>query len=332
MVKTRRNSSSDNDNLQIFQKSSIISKLKKAKEHSSNVYKYQTMYQGKDNIHKQPSPITFNRLVRASTPPDMPLDETTNVPKQNYPKYYLPQVIESFQSLNNLSQDHCRYLNHFQFVRQCFDLMRTLPEIPNQYEQCSSSSNKKLLVLDLDETLIHTFMKEVPENCEQITVKIPNKFEKTIHFKIRPFCKEFLNKVSQFFDICVFTAAHSSYANPILDALDPEGCFFKDRYFNDSCTKINQYTVKDLRILKSDLKDVILVDNTALCFGLQKENGVPIVCYTGQETDQELNYLSEFLLYLNTFEDVREGIMRYFKWDKFSKLYRDTAALHQYYF
>lgn len=39
--------------------------------------------------------------------------------------------------------------------------------------------------------------------------------------RIRPFCKEFLEKLSQFAEIIIFTASSSSYANVILDHIDP---------------------------------------------------------------------------------------------------------------
>lgn len=58
------------------------------------------------------------------------------------------------------------------------------------------------LVLDLDETLVHFDVRR----------RI---------FKVRPLCIRFLEELSLLFEIVIFTAAHESYANFILDKLDP---------------------------------------------------------------------------------------------------------------
>jgi len=58
------------------------------------------------------------------------------------------------------------------------------------------------LVLDLDETLVHFDVRR----------RI---------FKVRPLCIRFLEELSLVYEIVIFTAAHESYANFILDKLDP---------------------------------------------------------------------------------------------------------------
>jgi len=39
--------------------------------------------------------------------------------------------------------------------------------------------------------------------------------------RIRPFCREFLQQLSEFAEIIIFTASSASYADVILDYLDP---------------------------------------------------------------------------------------------------------------
>lgn len=250
----------------------------------------------------------------------------------DFPSYYIPYVIDSVRSMANPSPEHLRYLNHFQFVRMCVETIRILPKGEETQETPYSKSARKLLVLDLDETLVHTFLENPPADCEKVTIVYKDVLEKHIYFKVRPFCREFLENMSRHFDLCVFTASSAAYANAVIDYLDPEGQLFKARYFNSSCTKVNQYIIKDLRILKRDLSDVVIVDNTALCFGFQMDNGVPIVCYTGQDNDQELRLISDFLVHISGFHDVREGIRQYFRWDQFERLYKDIQMLRNSYF
>lgn len=333
MVKTAQIFTSVEHNIPSARDSMHSHKLRKAKEHNiGDIKQKAATLGGKENIPRGRLLKSQKRLVRASTPPERPLLSPFSQQRPAGQTYYLDKVREGFRNISRLSTENCRNLNHFQFVRQCYEVMRFLPRLQQKNEVCKLQADKKLLVLDLDETLVHTFLQDAPEGCQQVNVNILDKADKTMFFKVRPGCMEFLHKAAQVFDIYVFTAASANYANAVIDRLDPDNKIFKGRYYSDSCTRVNQYTIKDLSIFNRDLKDVILVDNTALCFGLQKENGVPIVCFTGQDDDKELGHLWEFLAHLNGLEDVRDGIMQHFKWDKFSKLYRDTDALCDYYF
>ena len=86
-------------------------------------------------------------------------------------------------------------------------------------------------MFDLDETLIH---------CNDSTnvacdVKLPIKFAtgETIEagINIRPYAKEILKTLSQHFEIILFTASHSCYANVVIDHLDPQKEWVQHRLF-----------------------------------------------------------------------------------------------------
>lgn len=332
MAKAAKNLSKQVNGFQVFHKSQKSNKVFSTNGLKQKTPKPQFATLNKENIIPQTLEESNSHKIDTTNVIESRNEYHSTLISKTIPTYYLPNVLESMNSGNEKSPESLRYLKHFHFMRKCFEVMKTLPVEDNLSCFRSKSSSRKLLVLDLDETLIHTFEEDIPEGCTELTIQIFDQIERKIHFKLRPNCIEFLNRMSNVFDICIFTASHCTYANPIIDYLDPEGTLFKSRYFYDSCKRISKYTVKDLRILNRDLKDVMLVDNTALCFGYQKENGIPIVCYTGQDNDQELTYLIDFLLYLNDFQDVREGIMKHFKWDEFAKLYRDAHALRKYYF
>jgi Dullard-like phosphatase family protein len=46
-----------------------------------------------------------------------------------------------------------------------------------------------------------------------------------------------LEKLSQLYEIVVFTAGVQDYADPILDIIDPEKNLFKTRLYRTSCVK-----------------------------------------------------------------------------------------------
>lgn len=67
---------------------------------------------------------------------------------------------------------------------------------------------------------------------------------------MRPYTKEILQLANQHYEVAVFTASTSVYANTVIDWLDPTGEFIQHRYYRDSCVKIPEggVYVKDLRI------------------------------------------------------------------------------------
>lgn len=59
----------------------------------------------------------------------------------------------------------------------------------------------------------------------------------------------------------------------------------------------NGFFIKDLRIVSNrTLKDIILVDNLVHSFGLQIDNGIPILEYRNDERDCELPHVAELLM------------------------------------
>ena len=67
----------------------------------------------------------------------------------------------------------------------------------------------------------------------------------------------------------VFTASHQSYADAVLDFLDPNNELFDFWLYRDSCycTPQNVY-IKDLWIFTNiNLKDLVIVDNAVYSFG-----------------------------------------------------------------
>ncbi len=55
-----------------------------------------------------------------------------------------------------------------------------------------------------------------------------------MYVKLRPGAIEFLHKVSEFYELMVFTASLSKYANPLLNMMDPSG-IISTRYFREKC-------------------------------------------------------------------------------------------------
>ena len=169
--------------------------------------------------------------------------------------------------------------------------------------------NKKTLVLDLDETLVHSGF--VPFNSpSDLVIKIGQDNDvHDIHVLVRPHVEEFLEKMSKRFELVIFTASISNYANPLLNAIDKMG-YVPFRLFRQHCTLINTAFVKDLTRLGRDLKDIIILDNNPLAYSLHQYNGFPIKSWFDDKNDDELLKIIPILEFLSYVPDVRDYIKK----------------------
>ncbi len=89
-------------------------------------------------------------------------------------------------------------------------------------KQSPAMAGRKLLVLDLDETLVHSSFKPVPNTDYKLQIDVDGTLYNVYVLK-RPGVDEFLERVSQHYEVVIFTASLPQYANPLLDLLDPKG-------------------------------------------------------------------------------------------------------------
>ena len=124
---------------------------------------------------------------------------------------------------------------------------------------------------------------------------------------IRPYVMECLEEANQNFQVIVFTASHQTYADAILDYLDPNRELIQHRLYRQHCILTREgYYIKDLRIVGNrDLKDLVIVDNSVYSFAFQIDNGIPIIPFYKDPNDEEMLHLIYYLSCLAGVEDVR---------------------------
>ncbi|XP_029128776.1 uncharacterized protein LOC114916369 [Cajanus cajan] len=195
-----------------------------------------------------------------------------------------------------------------------FDLETSLPincelsetsdtALPALVSQETVTTKNVTLVLDLDETLVHSSKKQC-DDADFIFQMYKDK-PSNVYVRTRPFLREFLEKISEMFEIIIFTASRRVYAEKLLDILDPHNKLFSRRLYRDSCSWIDNRCAKDLRILGVDLAKVAIIDNTPDMFRLQVNNGIPIKSWFDDPTDSALISLMPFLEKLVDVDDVR---------------------------
>ena len=200
------------------------------------------------------------------------------------------------------------------------------------------NSKKKILLLDLDETLIHAdFDNNYEKEQYDTIINFESSNEKnlddddnestndsidniiSVGIILRPNVKQFLEKLSLYFEIGIFTASVPEYADAVINYLDPGNNFIKFRLYRNNCIFVNdELKIKDLRILKGvDLKNVVLVDNNMYSFAAQINNGILINSFYDNKKDNELlNVFGYLMAYIYNAEDVRKVNEEMFQFKK----------------
>lgn len=265
-------------------------------------------------------------------------------PEEDYPNAFINCDMETLLSLfihpnKNVEGNYENYLRN---SLETIDYLRTLDYEKALTEQKNSlkketkntilnlsKGGKKLLFLDLDETLIHCdFNNEIKAEGKILKfIAEDTKEEISVKAFLRPCADHFLNLLSNKFDLAVFTSASKDYADAVIDLFDPEKKLFKFRLYRNNCINIENFIfIKDLRIIEEfyDLKNVIILDNSILSFANQLSNGILINSFFNDPEDAYLVQAANYLWYLSEETgDIREINNKIFQFEEnLERLYR----------
>ena len=160
------------------------------------------------------------------------------------------------------------------------------------------SSKKYSLVLDLDETLIH-FRVNHTHNDEGV-------------LKLRPGVGTFFQVIKEFYEIILFTEASEAYTELIIEAFNKNN-FFNYKFYRQHTIIIGHDFVKDLQRIGRPLDKIIIIDNIQQNFRMQKNNGILIKPFYGEDqNDQALFDLIPILINIAKDNiDTRNGLVKY---------------------
>jgi len=164
----------------------------------------------------------------------------------------------------------------------------------------------KHLMLDLDETLICS--KPLFTTLPKISVTIRDSDGELCgsipNLVMRPHLVEFLKAMKPHYDINLFTAAESPYAESILNRTGLRG-YFSNVYTRDDCSYVGGSHYKDLSKLPYEAKDTILLDDMTHHLSNQSDQILLVTPFTGNALDTELLRLIPFLTELSKCKDLR---------------------------
>ncbi|XP_025069166.1 carboxy-terminal domain RNA polymerase II polypeptide A small phosphatase 2 isoform X3 [Alligator sinensis] len=181
----------------------------------------------------------------------------------------------------------------------------TIAKIPSACllpEAAQQDQGRICVVIDLDETLVHSSFKPI-SNADFI---VPVEIEGTTHQVYvlkRPFVDEFLRRMGELFECVLFTASLAKYADPVTDLLDQRRVF-RARLFRESCVFHQGCYVKDLSRLGRDLRKTLILDNSPASYIFHPENAVPVQSWFDDMGDTELLNLLPVFEELSAAEDV----------------------------
>ena len=258
-------------------------------------------------------------------------------------------VIENKKNYPNLQKkinnSYNKTMNNSNFMGSSKKTIETKNSNSNIYKNNieNKNENKKILVIDLDETLIHTSFQIIKNpdlkveldsntnnkkntaenNNSNADASISKKVE--AYIRIRPGVDKFLSQMSKYYDIYVYSASSKNYLNTIIKNIDKNN-IIKQCYCRDDCIMYvedyeedfdkpnNKYKyIKDLKKINKELRNIVFIDNNVISFKLQEKNGIPIKSWFDDYEDIELYKLIPILKNLSGFYDVREEISKFVK-------------------
>jgi len=195
--------------------------------------------------------------------------------------------------------------------------------------QRAQDKGKLTVILDLDETLIHSEFTGTndyrqAELRERVSGRRPPDFsivlyegsteqeEEIVHVYKRPGVEEFLNKLAEICEPVIFTAALPMYARPILKQIDPKRKCRSRLYRNATIRYRGIPHVKSLKAIGRDMARLVLIDNSPVAMCADPDNAILAKAYYDDPHDRELDRLYEAIKQMVHLHDIRPFLARQF--------------------
>jgi CTD small phosphatase-like protein 2 len=241
--------------------------------------------------------------------------------KRNLDKIYI-NIKNQEVSLITVNTAQETVKNYYDYMQDCFKIIdlyynKTIKLIPGDPVNFNFKENKKIVIFELESTLVSCFGETLSNEENDIS---------NIGINIRPHLKSSLDLIKNDYHIIIYSSNHQIYVDKILDYLDPNHEYFNYRLYQNNCYKfsINNkiYFTKDLNIFKGvcDLKDIVVVDCSVLGFGFFLDNGIPIIPFYDSKEDVELKLLSYYLVCISSNYDLRQALKRDMKLDSYLEM------------
>ena len=265
------------------------------KGHSSNdLFGFHTDDKESDKFQSSKK-SSKNYYVKVSEEMDVLLDDAMKTyfidAIHNLPEYYEEYLIQNLKVIKRMLFffNQATYDNKFNEIAERID------------KQYNFDFSQSYLIIDLDETLIHSEMyQEVNKDLYHKTISYPfyeNGIEKEekLGIYIRPHCSSFLSWLSNHFKLILFTAAELKYAKLVLEACEINH-FFEAVLDREYTIKVKNFYIKDLSVFNLNEKlNCLILDNNIFSFAASLQQGILISSFISDSDDAELLEIKKYL-------------------------------------
>ena len=193
---------------------------------------------------------------------------------------------------NNNENNETKIINN-KLIKKKFVKRKKETKIENPFIK-SPLMKKYSLILSLDKTLSY-------------------KNNKTNAIILRNGLFSFLSTIKPFFELILFSIDSKDFSEPIINMIENDKKYFDYKFYKDHCVLYKNNLIKDLTLIGRDLSKIIIVDNNETCFELNKENGIKISSFYGDNNDNKLFELKNILkeIYFKNYNDVRLALKEF---------------------
>ena len=240
--------------LQEIVKNSKFSQSKEIKTNNQTAYHIQKILNNTNKIIKKINSLLLNYQTDFSS---LLKNYILNLPNKTY------------SDINNFFRSQILRIENYEgslVPPSFFKKNRDFTPLPAPYLQYKSTK-PYTLILDLDETLV--------------SFQVKSKKEGTL--RARPFLFAFLEEMGHYYELIVWTSATEAYANSLIDAIEYDKQYFDFILFREHAIIIGDEFVKDLNRVGRGLDKIIIVDDMPQNFRLQKQNGITIKPFFGDD-------------------------------------------------
>nr|WP_293833412.1 HAD family hydrolase [uncultured Arsenicibacter sp.] len=176
------------------------------------------------------------------------------------------------------------------------------------------TSARKLLILDLDETLIYATEQPLAHPADF-------RFDRYFVYK-RPYVAEFLSAMASHYSLGIWSSADDDYVEALAGQIRPDSVSIEIVWGRSRCSvrrdidsDIYCYEKRLAKLKKRgfQLKDILIVDDSPEKLRTNYGNAIYIKSFTGETDDEELRYLQTYLIDIKDTDNVRVIEKRYWR-------------------
>jgi Dullard-like phosphatase family protein len=232
-----------------------------------------------------------------------PVSDTSNVPTPSRDNVRPEALPEFAVTASRYTREHakCALEELPNSLRHALMFVRNIPALP-----CTTLAGRRpilppaqpdvrrrpTLVLDLDETLVHcsrsSSSRSTPFPAKPDLIVTFDDQPSTGAVAFRPYAKLFLEATAKAYELVIFTASQQSYADKVINALDPDGTLIAHRLYRQHCTELKGAFFKELSLLGRPVHQCVLVDNSPISVACNPDNSVLIRSWYDDPKDKEL--------------------------------------------